>query len=94
MKEAYEEKANEGFEDAVESYRKETKTNARKATIVTTIFIAVFFIFQLNPYQKFKDYRSLKNLNTSVTNYYTALADNNYSVTVIVPNIEGWYSHI
>ena len=91
MNEAYEdeEKANEEFEDAVESYRKETKTNARKATIVTTIFIAVFFIFQLNPYQKFKDYRSLKNLNTSVTNYYTALADNNYSVmaSMILPSV-------
>ena len=72
MNEAYEdeEKANEEFEDAVESYRKETKTNARKATIVTTIFIAVFFIFQLNPYQKFKDYRSLKNLNKPITKYF------------------------
>ena len=70
MNEEYEGKANEEFEDDLELYRKETKTNARKATIVTTIFIALFFILLQSPYQKFKDYRSLKNLNKPITEYF------------------------
>ena len=87
-KEVYQNEIKE-FDEAVEVYRKKSKTDKRRAIIFPLLFTGLICILILNPYQKFKDLRALKNLKNSVTNYYTAFADNNYSdmASMILPSV-------
>ena len=80
---------NKEFDEAVELYRKKTKTDKRRATLFPVLFTSFICILILNPYQKIKDLRALNNLKKTVNNYYTAFADNNTSAmaSMILPSV-------
>ena len=80
---------NKEFDEAVEVYRKKTKTDKCRAILFPVLFTSFICILILNPYQKIKDLRALNNLKKTVNNYYTAFADNNTSImaSMILPSV-------
>ena len=62
--------ANKEFDEQIELYRKETKSNTRKIKILSSISVVIFFIILINPFKTFKNYLALKSIETPDTEYY------------------------